>query len=58
MYLKEKIKTEEQYMVNLLDVSPVKKEVVKRQYDECVIVNRVACGDARDQKENLDRDFG
>ena len=45
-------------MVNLLDVSPVKKEVVKRQYDECVIVNRVACGDARDQKENLDRDFG
>jgi hypothetical protein len=23
-----------------------------------VVVNRIACGDARDQKENLDRNFG
>ena len=45
-------------MVNLLDVSPLKHQVVSENYGQSVVVNRVACGDARDQKENLDRDFG
>lgn len=27
-------------------------------YDESIVVNRIGCGDARNQKENLDRDFG
>jgi len=32
-------------MVNLLDVSPGGNEV---NYDESLVVNRIACGDARD----------
>ena len=45
-------------MVNLLDVTPVKNAVIDPNYENSIIVNRIACGDARDQKENLDRDFG
>jgi hypothetical protein len=52
------VKTDDQYLVNLLEVSPMKNEFVSVNYDNSVVVNRVACGDARDQKENLDRDFG
>lgn len=45
-------------MVNLRDVSPVKNQIISENYDESVVVNRIGCGDARDQKENLDQDFG
>jgi hypothetical protein len=45
-------------MVNLRDVSPVKNQMVSENYDESVVVNRIACGDARAHKENLDQDFG
>ena len=56
--LKSKIKADDQYMVNLIEVTPVKHQLVSDNYEQAVVVNRVACGDARDQKENLDRDFG
>lgn len=57
--LKVKIKSDDQYMVNLKDVSPMKdNQLVPDNYSQSIIVNRIACGDARDQKENLDRDFG
>ena len=46
--LKEKIKTEDQYLVNLLDVSPLKNQVVSENYENSIIVNRIGCGDARD----------
>ena len=45
-------------MVNLRDVSPCKNEAISANYDESIVINRIGCGDARDQKENLDRDFG
>lgn len=46
-------------MINLKDVSPLKdNQDVSDNYNQSIIVNRIACGDARDQKENLDRDFG
>ena len=35
-------------MVNLMEVSPMKNEEVSVNYVNSVIVNRVACGDARD----------
>jgi hypothetical protein len=56
--LKVRIKQDDQYMVNLKDVSPLKTKKEMENYEQSVIVNRIACGDARDQKENLDRDFG
>lgn len=56
--LKRKVKQDDQYMVSLLDVTPVKNQFVDPNYENSIIVNRIACGDARDQKENLDRDFG
>ena len=40
--------------MNLKDVSPLKKSQEYQNYDESIVVNRIACGDARDQKENLD----
>ena len=40
------------------DVSPVKNELVSQNYGESVVINRIAAGDARDSKENLDEDFG
>ena len=58
MGLKSKIKTDEQYMVNLVDLTPDKGALVSQNYDEAVVVNRIACADARDQKENMDEDFG
>lgn len=30
--LKEKVKTEDQYLVNLLDVSPLKHQIVSENY--------------------------
>jgi hypothetical protein len=45
--------------VNLLDITPVKdKEPISANYEESMVINRIACGDARDQKENLNEDFG
>ena len=35
-------------MVNLIDVSPLKGELVSTNYEQSVVVNRVACQDARD----------
>jgi len=31
--LREKVKTDDQYLVNLLDVSPLKHQVVSENYD-------------------------
>lgn len=45
-------------MVNLREVSPMKNEIIPSNYEMSVVCNRVACGDARDHKENMDRDFG
>jgi len=56
--LKVNVKTDEQYMVNLMEVSPLRNELVSVNYENSVVVNRIACGDARGSKENLDRDFG
>jgi len=39
-------------------LTPEKKVDVSQNYENSVVVNRIACGDARDQKENLDKDFG
>ena len=35
-------------MVNLKDVSPLKTGKEGENYDQSIIVNRIACGDARD----------
>jgi hypothetical protein len=35
-------------MVNLKDVSPLKTKKEMENYEASVIVNRIACGDARD----------
>jgi hypothetical protein len=56
--LKRKVKQDDQYMVNLMSVTPVKSDLDLDNYDNSIICNRVACGDARSQKENLDKDFG
>lgn len=56
--LKRRVKPDDQYMVNLKDVSPVKNQLISENYDESVVVNRIGCGDARNKKENLDPDFG
>jgi hypothetical protein len=56
--LKKTVKQEEMYMVNLLDLTPDGGATVSPNYGNAVVVNRIACGDARDQKENLDQDFG
>lgn len=56
--LKRKIKPDDQYLVNLRDISPMKNQLLSDNYDESLVVNRIACGDARNEKENLDRDFG
>lgn len=56
--LKSKIKQDDQYLVDLKEINPLKHQLVSDNYDAAVVVNRIACGDARDQKENLDRDFG
>lgn len=57
--LKVNVKQEDQYLVNLLDVQPVKeKELISANYEEAMVINRIGCGDARDHKENLNEDFG
>ena len=56
--LKRRVKQDDQYMVNLMDVTPVKNALVDENYENSVVCNRVGCGDARSQKENLDQDFG
>ena len=56
--MKRKVKPDDQYLVNLRDVSPVKNQLISENYEESVVVNRIACGDARDQKDNIDQDFG
>lgn len=56
--LKRKIKPDDQYLVNLRDVSPLKNQLLSDNYEESLVVNRIACGDARNEKENLDKDFG
>lgn len=56
--LKRKVKPDDQYMVNLRDVSPMKQEQCMENYDESIVVNRIGGGDARNKKENLDPDFG
>jgi hypothetical protein len=48
MGLKSKIKTDEQYMVNLIDMTPEKGMMVSHNYEEAVVFNRIACQDARD----------
>ena len=45
--LKRKVKPDDQYLVNLRDVSPVKNQLISENYDESVVVNRIGCGDAR-----------
>jgi len=45
--LKVNIKSDEQYMVNLMEISPNKNEI-SVNYENSIIVNRIACGDARD----------
>jgi len=55
--LKNRVKVDDQYMVNLKEITPVKKELISGNYDQAIVVNRVGHGDARDEKENLDKDF-
>ena len=47
-------------MVNMdkIELIDPKHSVVSPNYEKAIVVNRIACGDARDQKDNLDRDFG
>lgn len=56
--LKAKVKIDDQYMVNLRDVSPAKNQLVSDNYENTIICNRIAAQDARDNKENLDEEFG
>ena len=56
--LKTNIKQDDQLLVNLMHVTPMKTEVIPSNYEMSIVANKVACGDARDQKENMDRDFG
>jgi hypothetical protein len=47
--LKQNIKREEQYLVNLLDLQPEKDNTdVSVNYENSIVVNRIAAGDARD----------
>ena len=55
--MKRKVKPDDQYLVNLRDVSPVKNQLISENYEESVVVNRIACGDARDQKDNIEWTF-
>ena len=48
MSLKVNIKSDEQYMVNLTEISSPKNEIISVNYENSIIVNRIACGDARD----------
>lgn len=47
-------------MINMMEMLNVRgnTEGLNSNYDKCIVVNRIACGDARDQKENMDPDFG
>lgn len=36
----------------------MKTELIPTNYEMSVVTNKVACGDARSQKENMDKDFG
>ena len=45
-------------MVNLMDVTPVKNQLVDDNYENSIVLNRIGCADARSAKENLDKDFG
>ena len=45
-------------MVNLMDVTPVKNQVVDDNNENSIVLNRIGCADARSAKENLDKDFG
>ena len=58
MRLKQKIKKDQSYMVNLREIQQVRHDKVEENYKNSIVVNRIAAGDARDQKENLDPDFG
>jgi len=55
--LKNRVKVDDQYMVNLREVTPLKKELIPSNYEQAVVVNRIGHGDSRDEKENLDKDF-
>jgi hypothetical protein len=44
--LKIKIKRDEQYLVDLDKIKPTGSDAVN--YDRAIVVNRIACGDARD----------
>ena len=58
MQLKQKIKKDQSYMVNLNELLPEKKNKPEENYKNTIVVNRIGAGDARVQKENLDPDFG
>ena len=45
-------------MVNLKILGPSKQEPISEHYDQSIAVNRIACGDGRAEKENMDSDFG
>ena len=45
-------------MVNLMDITPVKNQLVDENYENSIVLNRIGAADARAAKENLDQDFG
>ena len=56
--LRRKVKQDDQYMVNLMDVTPVKNAVEDDNYQNSVVVNKIGGGDAADNKDVLDPNFG
>jgi hypothetical protein len=56
--LRRKVKQDDQYMVNLMDVTPVKNKLIDENYENSIVVNKVGGGDAGDKKDTLDPNFG
>lgn len=53
--LKSKVKEDEQFIVDLNEINADNEG--EANYNNAVITNRIGCGDARDQKDNMDSDF-
>jgi hypothetical protein len=55
--LKQRVKADDQYLVNLKEMVNHDSISISKNYDKSVVINRVANADARGHKEMMDSDL-
>lgn len=56
--LKNEIKLDDQYLLNINNIKPLKNELISSNYENSLMWNRIGNQDARGMNECLDEDFG